>query len=77
MAPATRHMAERGGAITLGPTRKFSRWTRLHADDVQRYLVQRTAYRKRLRQVVRWACEVFAFHRLFTLRAANRWLSFA
>ncbi|MEH2507270.1 GNAT superfamily N-acetyltransferase [Bradyrhizobium sp. AZCC 1578] len=75
MAPATRHMAERGGAITLGPTRQFSRWTRLRADDVQRYLVQRTAHRRRLRKAVRWACEDFAFHRLFAL-LANRWLSF-
>ncbi|MGH8208844.1 MAG: GNAT family N-acetyltransferase [Steroidobacteraceae bacterium] len=70
MAPATRRMAERGGAITLGPTRQLSRLTAaLHADDVRRYLVQRTAHRERLAQAVRWACGCFALHHVFALAA--------
>jgi hypothetical protein len=74
MAPATRHMAERGGAITLGPTRQFSRWTRLLAEDVRRFLIQRTAHRKHLRQAARWICDIFAFHHVFAI-AANQWLA--
>jgi GNAT superfamily N-acetyltransferase len=73
MAPATRRMAERGGAITLGPTHQFSRWTQLHAGDVRRYLVQRTAHRKRIAQAVRWACGSFAFHHVFAL-LVDPWL---
>jgi GNAT superfamily N-acetyltransferase len=74
MAPATRRMAERGRAITLGPTRQFSRWTQLCAGDVRRYLVQRTAHRKLIAQAVRWACGIFAFHHIFVL-LVDPWLS--
>ena len=75
MAPATRRMAERGGAITLGPTRQFSRWTHLHAEDVRRFLIQRTAHRKRSRQAVELACGSFALHHVFAL-LVNSWLKF-
>ena len=65
MAPATRRMAEQGGAITLGPTRQWSRWGRLQAMDVLRYLVQRTRHHRGLAQAVRLACDGMAAHRLF------------
>jgi GNAT superfamily N-acetyltransferase len=74
MAPATRRMAERGGAITLGPTRQFSRWTRLRADDVRRYLVQRLAHHRHIAMVVRWSCSSFALHHVVA-RLVDAWLS--
>src|SRR5471030_2400126 len=73
MALATRRMAERIGAITLGPTRQFTRLIRPRADDIRRYLLQRTAHRERLAQTMRWACNALAIDRLVAL-LANIWL---
>ena len=67
MAPATRRMAERGGAITLGATKQFSRWVRPNADDVRRYLVQRTQHRRRLGKAARWACSGLGLHKMLAL----------
>ncbi len=67
MAPATRRMFARRGAIALGSTRQFSRWTRLRADDVRRFLIQRTVYHDRVARAARWACDTFAIHRGFAL----------
>jgi len=69
MAPATRRMAERSGAVTLGPTWQYSRWSTLTADDVRRYLLQRTAHRRRIFTVARLACDGLAFHNLFAVLA--------
>jgi GNAT superfamily N-acetyltransferase len=65
MAPATRRMNTRAGAVTLGPTRQWSRWTRLLPDDVRRYLVQRTTHRKFFGAVVRSTCAGFSVHHMF------------
>jgi GNAT superfamily N-acetyltransferase len=65
MAPATRRMAERDGAIELGDAWQFSRWVRLRPDDVLRYLLQRLENRSRLLAVARIGCDVFQFHRMF------------
>jgi GNAT superfamily N-acetyltransferase len=73
MAPATRRIAERAGAITLGPTRQFSRWVRLQPDDVRRYLVRRTRHRKRLAKIAKFACSSLASHHLIAL-LINPWL---
>jgi GNAT superfamily N-acetyltransferase len=63
MAVATRRMAERMGAVTLGPTRQLSRWERPKADDVRRYLVQRTEHRPPLARLVAASCR-FGLHHL-------------
>ncbi len=67
MAPATRRLAEHSGAITLGPTRQFSRWGRLRAEDVSRFLIRRTAHRRRLGWAVRRACDKLALHHVLAL----------
>jgi GNAT superfamily N-acetyltransferase len=74
MAPATRRMAERAGAITLGPTWQFSRWVRFQADDVQRFLVRRTRHHRYLTKIVQLACGSFALHHMLAL-LINPWLS--
>lgn len=65
MAPATRRMAERGGAINLGEAWQFCRWVRLRPDDVRRYLLQRLGHRPLLRGIARFGCDVLRFHRIF------------
>lgn len=74
MAPATRRMAERAGAITLGPTRQFSRWGRLQGDDVQRFLTRRTTHRKHLQKIVQLACGSSALNHVIAL-LINSWLN--
>jgi len=56
MAPATRRLAERARAITLGPTWQFSRWRRLHSEDVRRYLTHRTIHRPSWNLLAHLAC---------------------
>jgi hypothetical protein len=65
MAPATRRIAERAGCITLGRVRQLSRWVRLDADTVQRYMLLRTARHARSQAVARFACSSLRFHHLF------------
>jgi hypothetical protein len=67
MGPATRRMVERAGAITLGPTWQFSRWVKLQADDVERFLVRRTKHHNHLTKIVQLACGGFALHHILAL----------
>jgi len=46
MAPATRRIAERLGAITLPPVYQFSRWARLDKQKIARFMAARTRHRK-------------------------------
>jgi GNAT superfamily N-acetyltransferase len=46
MADATRRMAERLGAIALPRVYRFTRWRAPDSNDVARYLLARTQYRK-------------------------------
>jgi GNAT superfamily N-acetyltransferase len=59
MAPATRRMALRGGAVTLNPATQFSRWTRFAATDVSRFIIYKLLERPRLTHAAK-----FAFHSL-------------
>ena len=74
MGPATRRMAERAGAITLGPTWQFSRWARLQADDVRHFLIRRTKYHEHVTKIVQLSCGLGLHHLLGLL--INPWLSF-
>ena len=74
MAPPTRRMAERAGAITLGPTWQFSRWARLRAADVERFLVRRTKYHENVTKIVQLACGSLALYQMLAL-LINPWLS--
>lgn len=65
MAPATRRMAERGGAVEIGDAWQFSRWVDVWPDDVRRYLERRLAHRPALRAAARLGCDVLQFHRIF------------
>jgi GNAT superfamily N-acetyltransferase len=65
MAPATRRLAEKVGCITLAPVIQFTRWMRLDADAVLRYLIVRTTYHPRVQTAARIACRGFGFHHLF------------
>jgi GNAT superfamily N-acetyltransferase len=53
MAPATRRMADRLGAVTLPAMRQWSRMETPSGDDISRYLVARTAYRPGLQRAVK------------------------
>ena len=52
MAPATRRIAERAGAITLGPTRQFIRPVRLSVGTIRRFLSYKTRHRARFANLV-------------------------
>ncbi len=67
MALATRRMAERLGAITIGEVHQFVRWARLDPGGVRRYLMTRTANHRWARTTARLGCDVLMFHRLFPL----------
>jgi GNAT superfamily N-acetyltransferase len=69
MAPATRRMAERGGAIDIGDAWQFSRWVRLRHDDIRRYLLQRLENYPQLRGIVDFGCDVLLLHRIFAALA--------
>jgi hypothetical protein len=58
MAPATRRIAERGGAVTLGPVKQYSRLVRLDASTVRRYLLLRSEDRPRLHALVQTLCRL-------------------
>jgi GNAT superfamily N-acetyltransferase len=53
MAPATRRIAERAGALTLLPTYQYSRWRAVMASDVRRYFAARFAERPLLRALAK------------------------
>jgi GNAT superfamily N-acetyltransferase len=63
MAEATRRMAERLGAITLGDVHQLSRPVRLDPESVRRYLLARTIYHPWAHRLARVGCAVFQAHR--------------
>lgn len=69
MAQASRRMAERQGRVALADVHQLTRWVRLDAVGVRRYLLLRTATRRWAHAATRLACSVFQFHRLFPLLA--------
>jgi GNAT superfamily N-acetyltransferase len=69
MAPASRRMAEREGCVTVAGVHQLTRWVRLDAGSVQRYLMLRTANHRRTHRAAQLACDIFQFHRLFPLLA--------
>ena len=72
MAPATRRLGARAGAVTLGATRQFTRWVRLSPSDVRGYLLLRLEHRPRLRSIARFACDWLLFSSVFAL-LGNLW----
>ena len=62
MADATRRMAERLGCITLGAVHQFTRWVRLDAATVRRYLLVRTANHRWANRMTRSACGRLRLH---------------
>ena len=70
MAQASRRMAERQGCVTLAEVHQLTRWVRLDAVSVRRYLLLRTANHRWAHVAARLSCSVFQFHRLFP-RLAN------
>ena len=65
MAEASRRMAEREGCVTLADVHQLTRWVRLDAESVRRYLLLRTANHRWPDVAARLSCNVFQFHRLF------------
>ena len=65
MADATRRMAERLGCITLGEVHQLTRWVRLDANTVRRYLMTRSARHRRVQRAVALACQLLLFDRVF------------
>jgi GNAT superfamily N-acetyltransferase len=63
MAPATRRMAERAGAVTLNPAMQFSRWIDVQAHDVRRHLLHKLAERPKLLAAAAFACGPLQIHR--------------
>ena len=70
MAQASRRMAEREGCVTLADVHQLTRWVRVDAVSVRRYLLLRTANRPWAHVAARVSCNVLQFHRLFP-RLAN------
>ena len=70
MADGSRRMAVRQGRVALAEVHQLTRWVRLDAVSVRRYLLVRTASRRRAHVAARLSCTVFQFHRLFP-RLAN------
>ena|SRR3984957_12810859 len=64
MAPATRRLAERLGAIDLGNVQLYWRGVLLDGNTVRRYLVARTFYHPRVKWIVRTLCRYFLVHRI-------------
>ena len=65
MAEASRRMAERHTCITLPDVHQLTRWVRLDAASVRRYLLLRTANHRWAHVAAQLSCSVFQFHRLF------------
>jgi GNAT superfamily N-acetyltransferase len=70
MAQASRRMAEREGCVTLAEVHQLTRWARLDAASVRRYLLVRTANHRWAHAAAHFSCSVFQFHQLFP-RLAN------
>jgi len=70
MAQASRRLAERHGCITLADVNQMTRWVRLDATSVRRYLLVRTANHRWAYVAARFCCQVLQFHRAFP-RLAN------
>ncbi len=64
MAPATRRIAEKARCVTLGPVYQYTKWLRLGADAVRRYLVVRTHHRPKYNRIAQAMCRYFAAHYL-------------
>ena len=65
MAQASRRMAERQGHVALAEVHQLTRWVRLDAGSVRRYLLLRTSYHRWAHVAARLSCNIFQFHRLF------------
>jgi GNAT superfamily N-acetyltransferase len=70
MAQASRRMAVRQGRVALAEVHQLTRWVRLDAVSVRRYLLLRTAHHHWAHVTARLSCSVFQFHRFFP-RLAN------
>jgi|SRR5579884_272402 len=64
MAEATRRMAERLGAVTLGEVHQLSRLVRLDPESVRRYLLARTVYHPWANNLAAVGCTLFQAHRV-------------
>jgi GNAT superfamily N-acetyltransferase len=69
MAHGSRRLAERHGCVTLGEVPQLTRWVRLDAASVRRYLLLRTANHRWPHVAAKVSCNVFQFHRVFPLLA--------
>jgi hypothetical protein len=69
MAPASRRMAESHDCVTLGEVHQLTRWARLNAAGVRRYVLMRTANHRLAHMVARVSCSVFQGHYVFTALA--------
>jgi GNAT superfamily N-acetyltransferase len=65
MAQASRRMAEKQGRVALADVHQLTRWVRLDAAAVRRYLLMRTANHRRAQLAARLSCTVFRFDQLF------------
>ena len=65
MAQASRRMAKREGCVTLAEVHQLTRWVRLDAVSVRRYLLVRTANHRWAHEAAQLSCSVFQFHRVF------------
>lgn len=66
MAQPSRRMAERHACVTLAEVHQLTRWVRLNARGVQRYLLARTANHRWSNAMAIIGCNVFQFHLLFS-----------
>ncbi len=64
MADASRRLAERHGCLTLPDVNQLTRWVRLDAAGVRRYLLVRTAYHRLAHVAAGISCRIFQLHRL-------------
>ena len=65
MAQASRRMAKREGSVTLAKVPQLTRWVRLDAVSVRRYVLVHTANHRWAHKAAQLSCSVFQFHRLF------------
>jgi GNAT superfamily N-acetyltransferase len=65
MAQASRRMADREGCVTLSKVHQLTRWVKLDAVTVRRYMLIHTASRRWVYLAAQLSCTLFQFHRLF------------
>ncbi len=70
MAHASRRIGLRRGYIPLVEVHQLTRWVRLDAASVRRYLLVRTIHRRWAHRAARLGCSIFRFHQVFP-RLAN------